>query len=154
MGSIAQSMPANSHASDAMVPAPAVDGPGAPVDRAELQRLMWDAAGVLRDGDGLAAASAALAGWKHPAPTGRDATPADLLRAVEDGNLLDLARITVASALAREESRGAHYRADFPESRPELARSQSWVRPVDSDDPFLVLESPERTREAEEAIAC
>ncbi|MEC5148679.1 L-aspartate oxidase [Cryobacterium sp. GrIS_2_6] len=148
------SVPASSGTADATVPARAVDGPGAHVDRAELQRLMWDAAGVLRDGDGLAAASAALAGWKHPAPAGQDATPADRVRAVEDANLLDLARVAVASAFAREESRGAHYRADFPESQPELAHSQEWVRPADSDDPFLVLESPERTREVEEAIAC
>ncbi|MEB0014945.1 hypothetical protein QN416_25430, partial [Glaciimonas sp. Cout2] len=88
---------ASSGTADATVPARAVDGPGAHVDRAELQRLMWDAAGVLRDGDGLAAASAALAGWKHPVPAGQDATPADRVRAVEDANLLDLARVTVAS---------------------------------------------------------
>ena len=31
------------------------------------------------------------------------------------GNLLDLSRVTAVSALAREESRGAHSREDFPE---------------------------------------
>ena len=34
---------------------------------------------------------------------------------VELGNMLDVAQVIVASALAREESRGAHYRTDFPE---------------------------------------
>jgi len=38
----------------------------------------------------------------------------ELLEAIELGNLLDLAEATVAAALAREESRGAHYREDFP----------------------------------------
>ncbi|GLW54126.1 succinate dehydrogenase flavoprotein subunit [Kitasatospora phosalacinea] len=38
----------------------------------------------------------------------------DLLEAVELGNLLDLAEVLVVSALAREESRGGHYREDFP----------------------------------------
>ena len=38
----------------------------------------------------------------------------DLLEAIELGNLLDLAEVTVVSALAREESRGGHYREDFP----------------------------------------
>jgi len=31
-------------------------------------------------------------------------------------NLLDVGRAVVESAIAREESRGAHFRADFPES--------------------------------------
>ncbi|SCK27687.1 succinate dehydrogenase flavoprotein subunit [Streptomyces sp. WMMB 322] len=38
----------------------------------------------------------------------------DLLEAVELGNLLDLAEVTAVSALARKESRGGHYREDFP----------------------------------------
>jgi len=39
----------------------------------------------------------------------------DLLEIIELGNLLDLSLITAAAALAREESRGAHSREDFPE---------------------------------------
>ena len=38
----------------------------------------------------------------------------DLLQAFELQSLLDVAETIVASALAREESRGAHYRSDFP----------------------------------------
>jgi succinate dehydrogenase / fumarate reductase flavoprotein subunit len=38
----------------------------------------------------------------------------DLLQAFELQSLLDIAETIVASALAREESRGAHYRSDFP----------------------------------------
>ncbi|MGY1437587.1 succinate dehydrogenase flavoprotein subunit [Streptomyces reniochalinae] len=38
----------------------------------------------------------------------------DLLEAIELGNLLDLAEVTAVSALARKESRGGHYREDFP----------------------------------------
>ncbi|MGW3038781.1 succinate dehydrogenase flavoprotein subunit [Kitasatospora sp. NPDC001159] len=38
----------------------------------------------------------------------------DLLEAIELGNLLDLAEVLAVSALAREESRGGHYREDFP----------------------------------------
>jgi succinate dehydrogenase / fumarate reductase flavoprotein subunit len=39
----------------------------------------------------------------------------DLLEIIELGNLLDLSLITAESALARQESRGAHAREDFPE---------------------------------------
>ncbi|HEX6956246.1 MAG TPA: L-aspartate oxidase [Agromyces sp.] len=74
------------------------------VDRAELQQLMWDHAGLERDASGLAAASARLDGWHAPEPVDR--------RTAEDRNLLDLARLTVAAALARTGSVGAHTRRD------------------------------------------
>lgn len=74
------------------------------VDRAELQQLMWKHVGLERDAAGLAAASARLATWR--APDVRDR------RTAEDRNLLDLARLTVAAALERTESRGAHFRTD------------------------------------------
>ena len=38
----------------------------------------------------------------------------DLVQAFELQSLLDVAETIVASALARQESRGAHYRSDFP----------------------------------------
>jgi succinate dehydrogenase / fumarate reductase, flavoprotein subunit len=38
----------------------------------------------------------------------------DLLEAIELGNLLDLAEVLAVSALARKESRGGHYREDYP----------------------------------------
>ena len=39
----------------------------------------------------------------------------DLLEAVELGFLLDMAKVMTVSALHREESRGGHYREDFPD---------------------------------------
>lgn len=89
------------------------DGLGA-FDRAELQQLMWASAGVQRSGEALAAASEILNGWGAEAG--------------EDRNLLDLARVIVDAALAREESRGAHYRSDFPAPRSEYARRSIWAR--------------------------
>ncbi|MGR0318274.1 L-aspartate oxidase [Agromyces sp. ZXT2-3] len=79
-------------------------GAGKPVDRGELQRLMWDRVGLERDAAGLAEASARLDGWRAPLPVDR--------RSVEDRNLLDLARLTAAAALARTTSVGAHTRTD------------------------------------------
>ncbi|ONI63987.1 L-aspartate oxidase [Leifsonia sp. ALI-44-B] len=83
-------------------------------DRAALQQIMWERVGLLRDEAGLLAASTELDRMIAPAALDR--------RSVEDRNLLDLARLTVAAALARTESRGAHSRSDIPETRPGLAR--------------------------------
>jgi len=38
----------------------------------------------------------------------------DLLEAIELGFLIDLAEVVIAGALARKESRGGHYREDYP----------------------------------------
>jgi succinate dehydrogenase/fumarate reductase flavoprotein subunit len=47
----------------------------------------------------------------------------DLVGALELGNLLDVGEAVVTSALAREESRGSHFRTDFP-TRDDAA----WLR--------------------------
>ena len=74
------------------------------VDRTAMQRLMWEHVGLERSEDGLLEASAVLARWRAPEPLDR--------RSAEDRNLLDLARLTVAAALARRESVGSHFRID------------------------------------------
>lgn len=86
------------------------------VDRVELQTLMWDNVGLARDDAGLHAAARQLAAWR-PAPREHRVFPD-----WEDANLLLLAHAVTASASARLESRGAHYRLDFPTAEPALAR--------------------------------
>ncbi len=78
--------------------------------RSDLQQLLWDAAGLTRDGRGLSEASAELETWAVP----------DVMdvKSAEDANLLTVARAVVAAALAREESRGGHFRSDFPDADP------------------------------------
>jgi L-aspartate oxidase len=75
-----------------------------------LQALMWDKVGIVRDGPGLAEAALTLAMWQRSA-----AEPADR-PSQELANLLLTARICTEAALLRQESRGAHYRTDFPET--------------------------------------
>jgi L-aspartate oxidase len=132
-----------------------------PFSREALQHLMWRSAGVLRSGGGLADASVVLAGWEQPrAPA--NASGSERVRAQEDANLLDLARLTVSAALARLESRGAHHRADYPTVNAGLASSQAWTRgsdvPESLDDRSHVLSQritgAQSITEAEEAIAC
>jgi len=120
---------------------------GGSVDRGTLQHLLWEAAGVHRGGADLTRAAVTLAGWQA---ADRDtASMADL----ETGNLLDLGRLIVAAALAREESRGAHHRADFPDSRPELARPR-FTRRAGRKSRTLVPASQSPSPQPSEAIAC
>ncbi len=78
-----------------------------PVERLALQNLMWSAAGIERNATGLEAAARQLDQWRASGATMQD---------LETANLLGLARVLVAAALARRESRGAHSREDFPET--------------------------------------
>ncbi len=88
----------------------------APPDRASLQSLMWDKVGIVRDGSGLAAAAAALGAWQRAQPRPHDRPSHEL------ANLLVAGRLMAEAALIREESRGAHYRTDFAETREEWRR--------------------------------
>ena len=82
---------------------------------AELQSLMWRDAGLLRDGAGLRRAQTALAAMRETLPRGLTR------RALEARNLHTVAEVIVRAALGREESRGPHYRIDFPQ-RDAIAR--------------------------------
>jgi L-aspartate oxidase len=77
------------------------------VDRMALQSLIWNAAGIERNAAGLEAAARRLDQWQPSGTTMQD---------LETANLLALGRVLVAAALARRESRGAHFREDFPET--------------------------------------
>lgn len=81
----------------------------------ELRDLMWKYAGLLRDAVGLHEAQRRLDALAVTMPRGM------FRRALEARNLHTVAELIVAAALGREESRGAHYRNDFPE-RDAVAR--------------------------------
>ena len=88
--------------------------------RRELQKTMDSHVGVYRTGQDLEAALSQIGEMKQRLPDvkvkdrGR-VYNTDLLSALETDNLLDLAEVIVAGALARTESRGAHSRRDFPQ---------------------------------------
>lgn len=75
----------------------------------EVRAVMWLEAGLLRDAAGLKRAQAKLDSMMRGIPRGFTR------RAVEARNLYTVASVIVAAATAREESRGAHYRNDFPQ---------------------------------------
>jgi len=87
--------------------------------RRELQHTMDRKAQVYRTEESLAQAAADIAGLKRRYPrvaiTDKGTRfNSDLLEAIELGFLLDLAEVLVISARARTESRGGHFREDYP----------------------------------------
>jgi succinate dehydrogenase / fumarate reductase flavoprotein subunit len=95
-------------------------GESVAVIRRELQDVMMDNVGVYRDAKLLTAALAKVKELRarHQKVSITDCGSVfntELLEANELGYLLDIAHVTVVSALARTESRGAHSREDYPE---------------------------------------
>src|SRR5690606_29355848 len=77
--------------------------------KARVQELMWRHVGLVRNADGLTAALAELnelfREFGKPAPT---------REAIELANMINAGWLVTRAALEREESRGAHFRSDFP----------------------------------------
>ena len=83
-------------------------------ERGELQRAMSRDASVVRDAAGLNRLSDQLSWARVRNLAGR--------RDFEDVALTLTARAVTAAALARNESRGCHHRAEYPDAAPEQAR--------------------------------
>ena len=72
--------------------------------------LHWDKVGIIRDKEGLTQAADILAAWQKSLPQPVDRPSYEL------SNLILTGRLVAEAALIREESRGAHFRSDFPQS--------------------------------------
>jgi len=83
----------------------------------DLRSNMWRYAGLLRDAQGLETMQHKLDALAATMPRGLSR------RAIEARNLHAVASVIVASALARRESRGAHYRNDYPQHDAEPRHS-------------------------------
>jgi L-aspartate oxidase len=74
-----------------------------------LQDLLWNQVGIIRDKAGLTKAAGTLSTWQKCLPEATDRPTYEL------NNLVLTGRLVAEAALIREESRGAHFRADFPQ---------------------------------------
>ncbi|HXV71379.1 MAG TPA: L-aspartate oxidase [Acidimicrobiia bacterium] len=76
----------------------------------ELRQLMWDRVGLIRTGDGLWEARNTIIEMERV-----------MGRTITGRNAAELGMLIVLAALRRSESRGGHYRADYPEEDPKQA---------------------------------
>ena len=83
----------------------------------DIQRIAWDKCGIVRTGEGLEEAREWL---------GRQNA-----RTVETRNIQQVALLIARCALARRESRGAHFRSDYPDKSPSFQKHKVVSRDVD-----------------------
>ena len=81
-----------------------------------LQQLHWDKVSVIRNRENLTQAADTLAAWQKSLPPPTDRPSHEL------NNLVLTGRLVTEAALLREESRGAHFRSDFPQNLPQWQR--------------------------------
>jgi L-aspartate oxidase len=103
-----------------------------------LRRVMWERVGIARDASGLREAIAAILALEErlePAAPARGG--------LEARNLLFTGRLIAESALRREESRGSHFRSDFPRTQGGRGR-HSIIAPgaTAADLPSIPLPEP------------
>lgn len=104
----------------------------------DLRELMWSKVGIVRSREGLEEALG-----KIESQVLRHCRPSVTRKAVELVNMLTIGWLVARGALRREESRGAHYREDFPE------RDDSrWLCHITSR--LVVDENGQATRSVEE----
>jgi succinate dehydrogenase / fumarate reductase flavoprotein subunit len=101
-----------------------------------MKKVMFDDMGIFRSGKGMENALQVVRDLKerfrHVRPTDTGVIfNMELMNIWELGNLLDLAELTTASALARTESRGGHSREDYPDrdDKKWLKHSLAWMKP-------------------------
>lgn len=85
-------------------------------DTETLVRTMWDRVGIVRTGEKLRDAVDRFERWEAAIPRSDDLEVHSL------ANRILVGRLMAYAALNRTESRGAHFRSDFPRSRPDWER--------------------------------
>jgi succinate dehydrogenase / fumarate reductase flavoprotein subunit/fumarate reductase flavoprotein subunit len=97
--------------------------------RDEFARIMWDNVGIVRSGDKLQSALTSIAELKQRA-TGFSVPGSRVFnlgwqQALDVHSMLTAAELIARGALGREDSRGAHYRTDFPETD-----NENWLKNI------------------------
>ena len=89
-------------------------GPGDDPTPAGIRELMWRHVGLVRTADGLRTAVSHLREWRATGRRGLSSAPDDRERR-RLASLATVGFLIARAALRREETRGGHFRADFPD---------------------------------------
>lgn len=125
--------------------------PSAPDPRPELSRLwqhlregLWRDASIVRSAASLQTARATISEVRGAAVRLCGRTPAEAARILDLIAALDCAEAIVTAATFREESRGAHWRSDFPDTSPDWLGSVIVEWPETSSAPTLTFRPKSR----------
>ena len=92
-----------------------------------IKNLMWEKVAIVRDEKTLNEALGQLQEMQKDLEnldvSDKKQYNADLVTALEVINMVEICILTVKSAILRRESRGAHFRSDFPETKDEWKKS-------------------------------
>jgi fumarate reductase flavoprotein subunit len=118
--------------------------------REELLELMWHQVGILRTGTGLQSAAGrldALAGAVRACGVADGDRRFNLtwMDRLNIENLIEVSRAICAASLARDDSRGAHFREDFPETS-DFERSTYTIVRSNEDGPQVDMQPVHFTR--------
>ena len=102
-----------------------------PVLRGEMQRLMTQKCSVFRNNEDLTGALEAIhllqKRFLNVGLAYKDKVfNLELQEALELANMLTVSEVIVFSAIKRKESRGAHFRSDYPERKDEEGLRHAW----------------------------
>ena len=81
------------------------------INMSNLKNLMWDKVGIIRSKESLTEAVNILSAWQKGLPLTERVS-------YELSNMILTGHLITEAALVREESRGAHFRTDFPDTLP------------------------------------
>mgnify|MGYP000915234101 CR=1 FL=1 len=110
-------------ATERALPREFAEGEADPAEaRGALQAIVQRGLGPCRNGEELKGTAADLEAWRRSRTSTDAGSPLKLLHALELKGLFRTAEAVAASALLRCESRGAHFRDDYPEERAEWRR--------------------------------
>jgi len=116
-------------------------GPGPVPVRDALREMNWTKAGIVRSGEGLKEATEELeslaAETERVRLQGERAFNMVWTDWINLRNMLDASRMVMHSALLREESRGAHYREDFPEQKNDYGLFNLFLRKGEDGKPVF-----------------
>src|SRR5206468_3881634 len=85
----------------------------------QLRSIMWQYVSLCRDREGLLEGTRRIRELKQLIST----TQASILQWAETSNMLQVAELVIAAALQRRESRGSHWRLDYPQLAETLSYS-------------------------------